>query len=673
MTNPDANEPTIKLEGPVKPRIPDIDIEAKIGEGGMGMVFRGRQPYLDRLVAVKVLSSQMTQNRQFVERFQREAKILAGLNHPNIVGCYSAGQTDKGECYLAMEFIAGPNLRQWIGKHGRMDEFHALQVGRALVQALQYANEHDIIHRDVKPENVLLQELSGKQITDPQFPFKVKLVDLGLARPSSKDSAETREMALTVQGTIMGTPATMAPEQFDDPDNVDHKADIYGLGCVLYHVLTGQPAYPEQAITAIIKRKSTGEVPRPGHKVPTLRKEVCDWVASMLQPRREDRPEYKDLLARCDSLLASSAAATSLANLPAMSTTGMSPGALTPAATGPINLPAGGTAVRIGQDGITIGAAVRINSDGVAVNSPGASATTATTPPAGKSNLGMILGIVAVILAVGGYFLVQALKEGEKIVVVTPPPAQPTPPSQPLPPTVQPPSPTPTQPQPPAPPAPPDFSAIPVEAAEPEAPLTFAVTGRNFLNPDSPTKGWESQPKFAFQIDEDYDGGGLVGHDISRTVQPLPATPAKLEGNIVMYNNVGGKLEPRANQAGVAIQFADGRCLALAISTPGASTLATVERWDVGLPGTAPGGVEPVKKPAHKTDSFPGVLVLPQTESVRWVIQIQNKTVYFEVNDKPLAQADLLPGKVASVALYVNGTPTQTASFRNIRIYEPKK
>ncbi|HTL51438.1 MAG TPA: serine/threonine-protein kinase [Planctomycetota bacterium] len=658
MTNSEFNDPTIKLAVQAKPKIPDIEIEAKIGEGGMGMVFRGKQPYLDRLVAVKVLSSQMTQNALFVERFQREAKILAGLNHPNIVGCYSAGQTDKAECYLAMEYIDGPNLRQWIGKNGRLDELHALEVGRCLLEALSYAHERDIIHRDVKPENVLLQKLTGKEAVDAQFPFKVKLVDLGLARPSSKDSAQTRDMALTVQGTIMGTPATMAPEQFDDPDNVDFKADIYGVGCVLYHALTGEPAYPEQAITAIIKRKSTGEVPDPGKKQAGLRPGVSKLVTDMLQSRRDDRPDYKALLNRAENLLRG--AEDSLApDAPAFNPSAMNPGARTSTSTGTI--------------------------ENISSRTPPPSAIASggpsNTPPANSTKVvgivfGSIVAVVAIIWGVGALN-----KQPTPTIVVQTPPANPpsvtqppvTPSNpQPVTPPVAPPDVPVVLPPPVAPAGPPDYSQVPVEALDAEARPKWDVNARYLLSPDNPLRGWKSTPPQAWGNDEDVNDGA-VGNEISRTEFLWDKTPVKIEGNVVLYNNANGNLEARANQAGVCIDFADGRCLALSLSTPGAITLATVERYDAGLPGIVDPKITPLKHACRKTEQFPGVLSLPKSEKVHFVIEVLNKTVYFEVNDKPLAQVTRLPGQVRAVALFVNGKELQTASFRSLRYYQPAK
>ncbi len=284
-----------------KPTIPDVDIEAEIGRGGMGVVFRGRQPYIDRQVAVKLLLVDSgNAGAEYVRRFQREAKILAALSHPHIVACYSAGITGEGQPYLIMEFIDGPTLRDWIEAHGALDQEHALRVVRDLALALGHANGLGIIHRDVKPENVLLTRREDVAADDP-FPFIAKLVDLGLARPAKQHA----DMSLTLSGVVMGTPATMAPEQFDDPDNVDFRTDIYGLGCVLFHALTGKSAFGGKTLAQIVTTKVSGEVPKASNHNAKLSRGVNELIARMLAREREGRPDsYRALVAEIDDLLA---------------------------------------------------------------------------------------------------------------------------------------------------------------------------------------------------------------------------------------------------------------------------------------------------------------------------------------------------------------------------------
>jgi predicted Ser/Thr protein kinase len=280
------------------PTIPDVQLEGELGRGGMGVVYRGRQPYLDRKVAVKLLLlARDRDGAEYLKRFQREAKILAGLSHPHIVGCYQAGATPDGNPYLVMEFIDGPNLREWVTSKGPLAPRQALALVRDCARALEHALGSGIIHRDVKPENVLLAKRDG----DP--PWTAKLVDLGLARPTAKGAGGS-EMHLTMQGVLMGTPATMAPEQFDDPDHVDHRADIYGLGCVLYHALTGMPAFASKTLGELVSAKVSGPIPDPNSTRRDLPRGIAELVQWLLARDRAQRPQtYHDLIERCDALL----------------------------------------------------------------------------------------------------------------------------------------------------------------------------------------------------------------------------------------------------------------------------------------------------------------------------------------------------------------------------------
>jgi len=287
-----------------RPTIPEVELDLEIGRGGMGVVYRGRQTYLDRHVAVKLLLvDRAAADDEYVRRFQREAKILAGLSHPHIVACYSAGITTDRHPYLVMEFIDGPNLKHWVADHGPLKPHDAVRVVRELAQALGHAHQNGIIHRDVKPENVLLAKREGDT---SDFPFVAKLVDLGLARPSGTGS----DMNLTGTGQVMGTPTTMAPEQFDDPDGVDFRADIYGLGCVLYHALIGRPAFEGRTLAQIVTAKISGAAPNPTAVVAGLSPAIGTLVSDMLAKDREHRPpSYDHLIARCDALLGGKATA----------------------------------------------------------------------------------------------------------------------------------------------------------------------------------------------------------------------------------------------------------------------------------------------------------------------------------------------------------------------------
>jgi serine/threonine protein kinase len=208
----------------LRPFFPQLEILELIGRGGMGAVYKARQPGLDRLVALKILPSHAGGDPNFADRFNREARALARLQHPRIVTVHDFGIAG-GMHYLVMEFVDGPNLRQ-VQRAGRLAPAQALRIVPEICEALQFAHDHGIVHRDIKPENLLLDR-DGH----------VKITDFGIAKMMGPD-ADT--MSLTGAVDVIGTPHYMAPEQIEKPADVDHRADIYSLGVVFYELLTGE-------------------------------------------------------------------------------------------------------------------------------------------------------------------------------------------------------------------------------------------------------------------------------------------------------------------------------------------------------------------------------------------------------------------------------------------------
>jgi serine/threonine protein kinase/WD40 repeat protein len=217
---------------------PQFEIIELIGTGGMGTVWRARQPNLDRHVALKLLPASLAErDPAFAERFEREGQLLARLHHPNIVTVHDSGRAGNF-FYLVMEFVDGVNLRQAM-RASRFTSQQALTIVPRICDALQYAHEEGVLHRDIKPENILL-DLKGR----------VKLVDFGIAKVMALPEtvvagavAKARASAgnsLTVGDSTLGTPNYMAPEQIAKPADVDHRADIYSLGVVFYELLTGE-------------------------------------------------------------------------------------------------------------------------------------------------------------------------------------------------------------------------------------------------------------------------------------------------------------------------------------------------------------------------------------------------------------------------------------------------
>ncbi|MHC4518776.1 MAG: serine/threonine-protein kinase [Planctomycetota bacterium] len=211
--------------GQLAEKFPELEIIELLGQGGMGAVYKARQKQLDRLVALKILPPEVGQSEAFAERFTREARSLARLNHPQIVTVYDFGRTEDGLYYFLMEFVDGTDLRRVIQAGGLTSE-QALAIVPQVCEALHYAHKKGIVHRDIKPENLLLDKEGN-----------IKIADFGLARLLDRP---TTAYTLTQADQRMGTPQYMAPEQIEHPHEVDHRADIYSLGVVFYEMLTGE-------------------------------------------------------------------------------------------------------------------------------------------------------------------------------------------------------------------------------------------------------------------------------------------------------------------------------------------------------------------------------------------------------------------------------------------------
>jgi tRNA A-37 threonylcarbamoyl transferase component Bud32 len=221
--NASAKSPPPTHEG-LAAAFPQLEILELIGQGGMGFVFKARQPKIERLVALKILPQSLAADPAFAERFTREGRMLARLNHPNIVTIHDFGQAG-GFFYLLMEFVDGVNLRQAM-KVGRFTPAQALAVVPKICEALQFAHNEGILHRDIKPENILLDSKG-----------RVKIADFGIAKLVGEPHTDS---PLTGSGAVLGTPHYMAPEQLEKSGEVDQRADIYSLGVVFYEMLTGE-------------------------------------------------------------------------------------------------------------------------------------------------------------------------------------------------------------------------------------------------------------------------------------------------------------------------------------------------------------------------------------------------------------------------------------------------
>ena len=228
-------------------RLGQYEFVSAIGSGGMGEVYRARDTKLGREVAIKVLPEQFAQDSDRLSRFRREAQLLASLNHTNIAQIY--GLEDSGDTHgLVMEMVPGETLRDRIGRAGAVQVEEAVGIAIQIAAALEHAHEKNIIHRDLKPANIKLTP-DGK----------VKVLDFGLAKAFAGDGAETppdsnsptMSAAATAKGVILGTAAYMSPEQAKAKP-VDRRTDIWALGCVLFELLTGKPAFDGDSVTEIL-------------------------------------------------------------------------------------------------------------------------------------------------------------------------------------------------------------------------------------------------------------------------------------------------------------------------------------------------------------------------------------------------------------------------------------
>jgi eukaryotic-like serine/threonine-protein kinase len=255
----------------------DYEVVEELGKGGMGRVFRAHHVVLDRDVALKVLDDAVASDETFRLRFVKEARSAARLNHRNIVQIYDFGQVE-GAYYIAMEFVSGRTLGTLLHNKGPFSELEAVALTRAVCTALRVAHEAGVVHRDVKPDNLILRD-DGV----------VKLVDLGLAKSVSDDQNATQT------GVVAGTPHYISPEQIEGRRDVDGRADIYSLGATLFHLVTGQRPF-EGSSPMVVIAKHLHEEPRdPRQFRPDLSDGLCAVMRRMMARDRDQR--YPDVAA----------------------------------------------------------------------------------------------------------------------------------------------------------------------------------------------------------------------------------------------------------------------------------------------------------------------------------------------------------------------------------------
>jgi serine/threonine protein kinase len=273
-----AIQSTRSLEITAGTQIGEYQVEAKIGEGAMGTVYRAIHPAIHKRVAIKVMTPKLFDEPESVKRFVAEARAVAAIEHPGIVDVFGFGRIPDGRTYLVMEWLDGKSLG------ARMDEgplpfVEVCEVMRQIARALEAAHAKGIVHRDLKPENVFIQRVDDE-------PPVIKLLDFGLAKTTNKEDAL---VAKTKTGQLLGTPLYMSPEQCKSK-GVDHRTDIYALGCMGYEMLLGRTPFEADNVAELISAHLVGEPPRPSSIKPDLPADLDKLLYNMIAKDPDRRP-----------------------------------------------------------------------------------------------------------------------------------------------------------------------------------------------------------------------------------------------------------------------------------------------------------------------------------------------------------------------------------------------
>ncbi len=253
-------------------KISGYKILGKLGAGAMATVYKAKQVSLDRMVALKKLPEKFSQNPQFIERFFAEGRAAASLNHPNIVQAFDVG--NEGDIYyFVMEYVDGRTVHEDIVEHKRFDEKHAIEIVIQVAEALEHAHGQGLIHRDVKPKNIMIAKEGV-----------VKLADMGLARAISDVEAAEAEA-----GRAFGTPYYISPEQIRGEKNIGPPADIYSLGTTLYHMVTGAVPFEGKSPSAVMHKHLKTELTPPDHVNPRLSAGISEVIEMMMAKKVKHR------------------------------------------------------------------------------------------------------------------------------------------------------------------------------------------------------------------------------------------------------------------------------------------------------------------------------------------------------------------------------------------------
>lgn len=272
----------------------DYKVMELISKGRMSGVYKGMHSS-GQIVAIKVLPASKARDAEVLARFRREAKLLARLDHPNVVRSFHAGESE-GRHYFVLEYLDGDTLEEILESRQRLTPVEAVRVVYQALLGLQHIHERGMIHRDLSPANLMLLE-TGSKSADSTLDRPVKILDIGLGKAVFDDNAKSHvddPSTLTGEGILLGTPDYLAPEQAKNASQADIRSDIYSLGCVLYHALTGQPPFQDKSVVNSVLRHAT-EQPRPLSEsmaqVPDGLQSVLNWMLAKNPAQRYPTPD----------------------------------------------------------------------------------------------------------------------------------------------------------------------------------------------------------------------------------------------------------------------------------------------------------------------------------------------------------------------------------------------
>ena len=273
-------------------KVGNFEVVEQLGEGGMGVVYLACHNLMpDKKAAIKVLHWERSTDRQTVNRFFNEAKSASVINDPGIVDIYDFGYLDEGLAYIVMEFLEGRPLSSVIQSEGPLPEPRAIEIGWHIAKALESAHRKGIIHRDLKPDNILV-------VQDPASTSgeRTKVVDFGIAKLTGKH--KPNESVQTLTGAIFGTPRYMSPEQCRGSGGVDHRSDIYALGCILYEMVTGVAPFVHEGAGEVLKMHLVDPPVSPRENGASVSKRLEKLILQMLEKPADDRPQSMDEVAQ---------------------------------------------------------------------------------------------------------------------------------------------------------------------------------------------------------------------------------------------------------------------------------------------------------------------------------------------------------------------------------------